>query len=290
MVAFQAWLEVNKKRLLVGTVAAILVLFVAVLVVQRRAQQEELASKALSDLRVPFSAAAPIPPGTAEALVKLATDYRGTKAASRALLLSAGVQFSTYTDPGYNEANKLFSQVLQDYPNAPWAAEANLGIAACLGALRKTNEAVLKYEEIRKRFTGSPILDDAKLALARLYEGQKPEEAVKIYDELTKAGIASMSSGMPAASAMEANARMEDLVKRNPALAKLKESLNPPPVAPPAPVTQTLNLTNRVLPAVAKLTNAAAAAAATVNKAVAAVNKAATSAPVQIKLSPQPAK
>ena len=83
---------------------------------------------------------------------------------------------------------------------------------------------------------------------------------------------------------------MEDLVKRNPALAKLKESLNPPPVAPPAPVTQTLNLTNRVLPAVAKLTNAAAAAAATVNKAVAAVNKAATSAPVQIKLSPQPAK
>jgi predicted negative regulator of RcsB-dependent stress response len=289
MVAFLAWFEVNKKRVIVGTGVGVVVLFSAFLWFQHEAQKEVFASQALSDVRVPFSAAGVVPAGTTEALIKVANEHRGTKAAARALLLCAGVQFSGHTDQGYTEAHKLFAQLLQEYPNTPWAAEANLGVAASLAALGRTNEAMLKYEEIRKRFANAPIIDDAKIALARLYESQKPEEAFRLYDDLAKGGMAAMSGGgMGSASAMEASMRLDDLMKRHPELAKLREPIAPPRSVPP--ITQTLNLTNRAVTSVQAGTNAAAAAIANAQRILLTNRPAGTGTPVPIKLSTQPPK
>src|SRR5262245_1383846 len=160
MIGFLTWVEVNKKRLLIGGGGALVALFLGILFIQHQAQKEATASQALSDIRVPFSAAGVIAPGTADALLKFSNEHRGTKAGGRALLLSAGVLFSEHTPNSYAEAQKRFAQVLQEYPTSPWVAEANLGVAKALLAQGKTNEATVKFEEVQKRFANSGILDE----------------------------------------------------------------------------------------------------------------------------------
>ena len=138
----------------------------------------------LSDVKLPWNPAEKTP-GVFDALQKVAKDYEGTKAAERALLTSAGVLF---TEKKYADAEAQFAQLTRAYPDTVWAAEATLGVASSLDAQGKTPEAISKYEEIRRRFASSAIIDDAKLALARLYEEQKPEDAYKLYDERAKSG------------------------------------------------------------------------------------------------------
>lgn len=258
-IAFLAWVEVNKNRLLTGGVVGIAVILAVSLFLQQQGQRERAASRAFSEVKLPFNPAAPAPAGTAEALMKVATDYRGTKAAERALLTSAGILFS---EKKYAEAEARFAQVSKEYPNTSWAAEALMGVAASLEAQGKTAEATVKYEDLRRRFATSAMIDDAKLALARMYEAQKPEEAFKLYEELAK--------GQPGTrTAMEAGMRQEDLLKARPELAKLKESLMPPAATPvPVPVQQAASNVSTI-----RLTNSAG-----------------TAAPVQIKLNPTPGK
>ena len=260
MVNMMAWFEVQKKRLAIGAVAALFIICAAMLLIQRQAEKERSASAALSDVRLPFSASATLAPGTAEALAKVASDHPGSQAAARALLLSAGVLFSeAKTAADYAAAEKRFAQVAQDYPESPWTAQASLGIAAALKAQGKTAEATAKYEEITKRFATSPIIDEAKLSLARLYEATKGEDAFKLYDELIKGNPNSVLT-------MEATMRQDELVKAQPALEKLKQ-----PPTPPMSVTPTANQQVNVTP----MTNRPAATGATTQ-------------PVQIKLSPTP--
>src|SRR5262245_48155935 len=94
LIGFLTWVEVNKRRLIIGGSLALVATFVVIVVIQHQAQKESDASAALSDIRVPYSAAGLVAPGTAEALFKFAQDYRGTKAAGRALLVGAGLLFS----------------------------------------------------------------------------------------------------------------------------------------------------------------------------------------------------
>jgi tetratricopeptide (TPR) repeat protein len=255
-IAIMAWIEVNRQRLIWGGAALVVLLLVVALFLQQRAHRERKASRAFSDVRVSLNPGAPVEAGAIEALTRVAEDYRGTKAATRALLTSAGLLFA---EKKYAEAEARFTQVTKDYPDTPWAPEALQGVAASLEAQGKTAEAIAKYEEIKRRFDKSPVIEDAKLSLARLYEAQKPEEAFKLYDELTKS--------MPGTRlAMDASSRQEDLLKARPELVKLKESLNPPP-APPTPMPTSPQ------PQLIQMTNPPASG---------------TSQPVQIKLNPSP--
>jgi tetratricopeptide (TPR) repeat protein len=268
IIGMLAWLEVHKKRLIAVGVVALVAIFLIMMFVQHQADKEMSASRAVSDVRVPFSSAVVPPPGTVEALARAATEHSGTKAAERALLVAAGIRFSEAKSAAdYAEAEKQFARVVQEYPGSIWAAQANLGVAAALAAQGKSADAITKYEEITRRFASSSIIDEARLALARLYEPQKQEEAFKLYEELLKGNPQSVL-------AMEANMRQDDMLKRDPKLAALKASLNPPP-APPTPPqqppVQITPMTNRVVTAVSN-----------------AANRAATSAPVQINLTPTP--
>lgn len=258
-----AWMEVHKQRLIIGGVVALVVIFGAMLMIQQKAQSELSASAALSDVRLPFSPTAVTPPGTAEALAKVASDHKGTQAASRALLLSAGILFSEAKAPAdFAAAEKRFAEVSAEYPASPWTAQAALGVAASLKAQGKTAEATAKYEDITKRFANSSIIEEAKLALARLYEGTKAEEAFKLYDELIKGNPNSVLT-------MEATMRQDDLVKANTNLAALRVppvSMTPPPMAQPA--SQQVKVT--------PMTNVQRTAAGT---------NGATTPPVQIKLN-----
>jgi TolA-binding protein len=261
-IAVQAWVETNKKRLAIGAAVGAVVILAIALFMQQQAQKELVASRALSDVKVPWNPAEKAP-GVSEALAKVADDYRGTKAAERALLTSAALLFS---EKKYSEAETRFTQLIRAYPDTSWAPEASMGIAATLDAQGKTNEAINKYEEIRRRFATSPIIDDAKLALARLYEAQKPEDAYKLYEELAK-------SGPGTRLAMEASMRQEDLLKARPELAKLKESLAPPTMQniPPGAISA---LSNQLRMGTSGMVSP---------------QPRGTSQPVQIKLTPSPA-
>jgi predicted negative regulator of RcsB-dependent stress response len=263
-IAFQAWFEVNKKRLAIGLGVALVVVLAVALFLQQQAQKEQVASRALSDVKLPWNPAEKAP-GVFDALQKVAKEYEGTKAAERALLTSAGVLF---TEKKYAEAEAQFAQLTRAYPDTVWAAEAALGVASSLDAQGKTAEAISKYEEIRRRFAGSAIIDDAKLALARLYEEQKPEDAYKLYDELAKSGPGSRL-------AMEANMRQEDLLKARPELVKLKEAMAPPPM-------QQQNIPPGALSAISNQMRMATSGAPTTPQ------PGGTSQPIQIKLNPAP--
>lgn len=233
---FLAWVEVNKKRLIIAGVLLAVAIFAGVLIIKYQHEKEARASEALSDVTLPYSPVTPPPPGAAERLLKVAEAHPGTKAAPRALLMSAGLLF---VDGDYAEAEKRFARVAQEYPNSPWLAESAYGVAMSLDAAGKTNEAIAKFEEIRRRYANSGVIEQAKLALARLYEETKPEEAYKLYDELIKANDPRYSG-----LGNEAGMNQEDLVKRHPELAKLREPVVPPQIAS---LTNRMVVTNRPL-------------------------------------------
>ena len=225
----QAWFEVNKMRVLYWSIA-LAVLIVSVLVfMEYQTNKEAAASQELSDIRVPFNPATPPPPGTAQKLFDVANRHKGTKAAARALLLSAGLLF---VDNDFAHAQERFNALIQTYPESPWVAEANLGIAACLEAQGKTDDALKKYEDIKKRHANSTIIDDTKLSLARLYEKSNPTESWRLYEELINGD---RNSGMSAVAGL----RQEELVKRNPELASLRQ----PPPAPMMPTNRPVQVT-----------------------------------------------
>jgi tetratricopeptide (TPR) repeat protein len=276
MIEVLAWLETHKKQVAIGAVIVVLGVLAVMLVIQQQARKELAASEALSNVRAPFGTAGS-PAGTIDGLSRVVSEHAGTGAAARALLVSAGLLFSEAKSAAdYAEAEKRFQQLIRDYPDSPWLPQAHLGVAASLAAQGKTAEATAKYEEINRRFATAPIYDQSRLALARLYESTKPEEAIKIYDELTKAAQG-MMQGMPnSATAMEAVMREDDLLKAKPELAKVKAALNPPPAPPPSAVTPPVQIT--------PLTNTAAQVMTNLQR-MTITNRPGTAQPVQIKLN-----
>ncbi len=270
VINFLAWFEVHKKRIGIGAFAALVLIFALMIIAQRAAEREQNASAALSEVRLPFSSAGTIPPGTADALAKVAADHRGSQAAARALLLSASVLFSEAKTPAdFAAAEKRFAQVTTEYPDSQWIAQASVGVAASLKAQGNIAGATTKYEEINKRFASSSVADESRLALARLYEPTKPEEAFKLYEEIIKGNPNSVTT-------MEANMRQDDLADANPAVKKLKEAaiaaMNPAPT--PTPIQQQV-----------KISPTTNAAGSNVARVIQTTNTAGQ--PVEIKLTPQ---
>jgi tetratricopeptide (TPR) repeat protein len=253
MIGLLAWFETNKKQVAIGAFVVLVAICLGFIFVQQQTRKELTASEALSDVRGLFSPAASTPAGTVEALSKVASEHAGTKAAARAILISAGLLYSEAKSAAdYAEAEKRFARVTQEYPDSAWMAQAHLGIAASLAAQGKTAEATAKYEEVNRRFAAAPIFDQSRLALARLYETSKPEEAIKLYDELTKANPNTPSSVV----AMEAAMREDILLKARPELAKVKAALNPPPMPPPSATTPPIQITPMTNRAVTAMTGA----------------------------------
>lgn len=222
-----AWLESNKKAIIIACVAAVVIGFGVAIYRWKSDQTELAASDALLKLKAALSGNDITNPPPASDFTKVAQEFPGTSAGERALLLAAGTLF---TENKFAEARNEFSKFVQDRPQSPFAATAAYGVACCLEAEHKQDEALAAYQNLSVRYPNSGVLDDAKLATARIYEAKKqPELALRIYDELTKA--ANLSNSGTAGS--EALIRREDLLAHNPGLAKT----NAPAVALPSPTT-----------------------------------------------------
>jgi len=231
-IKFLAWFEVNKKRLLIGTVIALVVGLAIGLAIYYQSQREVRASEALSEVKTPINPTSPIPSGTAAAYQRIAREHKGTQAGGRALIMAGTTLFM---QGDYDEAQKVFEQFAREYPASPFVPEALFGVASCLDAKKKPAEAIAKFEELRRRYGKSSVMDETKLALGRLYEEQnKLTMALDLYDELVKAN---QYSGIGS----EAGLRMEVLLSEHPELKKTNA-----PIMTPPPMTRPTNLAMRM--------------------------------------------
>src|SRR5687768_5545247 len=182
---FVTWVQANSKRLVIGTVIVLAAIAVIAFISYEQGQKEVRASHALANVPTPQNPTGPMPPGTAQAYLKVAKDHAGTRAGARALLQVGAAYF---VEGKYAEAQTTFEQFLKEYPGSEWIPQAHFGIASSLDAQGKTADAVVKFEEMRRRFANDATSDEVKLALARLLETQnKPADAYKIYSELVSA-------------------------------------------------------------------------------------------------------
>lgn len=203
------WIEVNKKRLLQAAVVLTVIGFGIATYRWLAHEKEVKASSALIQLKNPAVARGATNTPAASDLLKVQSDFGGTTAAERACFLAGGALFS---DNKYEESRQQFEKFLKEYPNSIWAADAAYGLAVCLDAQEKLNDAVAAYQNVLTRYGAASVAGQAQLGLARVYESQnKPDQALKIYDELSK----SLTSSTWAS---EAKTRMEQLFSRFPQL------------------------------------------------------------------------
>src|SRR5208282_4455362 len=120
----------------------------------------------------------------AEAYLRVAATYAGSRAGARALLVAAS---GLFVEGKYDEARTQFERFTREYSDSPFRGEALLGIAACLDAQSKTNEAATAYKDLIDRRPTDYVLPQARFALARLYEAQnKPELARNLLEEVER--------------------------------------------------------------------------------------------------------
>jgi predicted negative regulator of RcsB-dependent stress response len=204
------WLDANKRGLIIGAIAIVVIGFAVAAYEWRKDQTELAASDALLGLQASLNPRHASSQPSATALLKVAQDYPGTTAGERAMLLAAGTLF---TDGKYPEAQEEFSKFVRERPQSPFAATAAYGVAACLEAEGKKEEALAAYQNLSVRFPNASVLDDSKLAIARIYQSKKqPEMALRIYDELARGGAMG-------GSASEAMMRKQELLSKYPNLA-----------------------------------------------------------------------
>lgn len=184
------WLGRNKNQLL----AALLIL--AVLAIGfawyswQQTTREQEAATALIGLRGTMDKQGVYHLTPATEFVMLADNFRGTKAANRALLL-AGAAF--FREGKYPEARAQFERFLSENPRDELAIYARYGVAICAEAMGKLQEAAEILEAIVKAPDANPVQPRAKLALARIHRATgKTDQARGLYEELYRAEGASL--------------------------------------------------------------------------------------------------
>jgi predicted negative regulator of RcsB-dependent stress response len=220
---FLAWLEVNKKRVIVA--AAVIAVVASAVAIYRwhHAERELQANTALLKAQRAAERNGAGQGPSAEPFLRVANDFRGTSAAGRALLLAAE---ALYTEGKYAEATQQFESFLRESSGSSFAPTAAFGVAACLDAQGKANEAVAAYQGVITGYPGSAAANQAKLALGGLHESRKElAQAVKLYGELS-------APGQQSAWGIEAGMRRENLLRQHPELAPTN-----PPVLTPLPTS-----------------------------------------------------
>jgi predicted negative regulator of RcsB-dependent stress response len=203
------WAEKRRKQLIWGLTVVTVVGFGIGYFFWHETQSEAEANHVLARLTSPAN-----PNGrSADALVKLASDYPHTDAAGRAMLL-AGAQF--FVDNKFSEAQAQFDRYLREYRNGAFAGQASLGRAACLEQQGKTNDAINAYKDIAEHHPTDNVAPPARLALGRLYESLGNYDLAKLsYEQIVR---------RDSYIGMEAGVRLEAMLKRIPAMVPVLSS------------------------------------------------------------------
>ncbi len=231
---FLAWAHANRQRLLLAGGVVVLVVIFFSFRAWRTTENEAAANEALfalPSLLTPPKNTAPDP----AAFLAVGKEFSGTPVGERAQVLGAGLLF---TQGKHKEAQQAFEKYLQTHTSGALAAEATLGVAACLDASGNANDALAKYNDVAMKFPNEHVVPQAKMAAARLFiQQKKPEMALQMYETLIKPNPYDMASE-------EAREQKEWLLIQYPALVKTNS-----PAASMAPfLSPTAPLTNRAKP------------------------------------------
>jgi outer membrane protein assembly factor BamD (BamD/ComL family) len=216
-----AWYEENKQQAMLGALIVILLAIGLGFFFWRTNEKDVASGQALTAVTLSYTGqGGALRSGASDQLLKVANDYPGSKAGSRALLLAAG---NLYVDGKYDECRKQFERFTREYKDSTFMGEALLGIASSYDAQSKTNEAVTAYKNLVEHHPGDPAVPQAKLALGRLYAATgKPEQAKTMFEDVER--------GEPGTTlSSEASLRLEDLHQKFP---NLFVSIAPPTFSP----------------------------------------------------------
>jgi predicted negative regulator of RcsB-dependent stress response len=187
---FKLWpaIEANKKRILWGAVALLLVVLLVLFFSWQKDQKEINAGQAYSQMLVSLQPN-DNPAELATQYLKVAGDYPGTEAGLRAQLQGAA---DLFTAGNYAEAQTQFQKFADENPNNSMVAIAALGVAACIEAQGKPDAALDSYKKVIDDYSDLPTQISAKFAVARLYEQQgKITDAIRYYDEVSRSASGS---------------------------------------------------------------------------------------------------
>jgi TolA-binding protein len=206
-IEFLAWLEVNKKRLIAGVVVVALLVSGFAIHRWRSGQREMAANSDLVRIQMLQANQATGSSGPkAEQYLELSTRHRGTQAGRQAVYLAA-VAF--FREGNYAESQANFEAFRTANPGDPLAASAAFGVAACLEATGKTDEAIAANREVIAIHPESAAAAQAKLSLAGLLESKnESEQALELYEQLRNTTWMN-----------EAETRRQALLARHPELA-----------------------------------------------------------------------
>jgi TolA-binding protein len=175
------WMHEKRKPLLIGAIVIVALGIIWAYAAWNKAKNEADANAQFfaTPRGVMVSAASATP------LLNLASAYPNTPAGEHARVLAAEELF---TAGKYAEAEKQFSDFINNYPDSALIPQAKVGRAASLEAEGKTSEAIEKYHEIILTCPSEMnIISPAKLTLARLYEeSNQLQQAMNYYIELAR--------------------------------------------------------------------------------------------------------
>lgn len=179
-----AWGDKNRKQLLYGLIALAVVGVIVAFWLSHAQEKQKDANAALAGL-TSQTITSPSAEPSADALLKVNSDYPDTDAGQRALLLAAGNLFAAGK---YDVAKAQFQKFLQQYNNSPLAGQAALGIASCYDATGNTNDALSGYQGVVDRYPNQNVVAQAKLRLGILQEAQgKYHDARSTLEEVARA-------------------------------------------------------------------------------------------------------
>lgn len=197
------WFEANAKRLAFGAAFVVLVAFVISFYSWRQGEKDADAGQALTQV-----AMNPDSNQQADAYLKIAADYPGTRAGQRARLQGAAALFA---QGKFADAQTQFQKFLEAYPDNTFASQAILGVAASLDAQGKTDQAADAYERTINLSSDPGTLIAAKFALAQIDDREgKKADALNLYEE-----VARLNPG--GAFGSEAGLRAVELQMKSPA-------------------------------------------------------------------------
>ena len=207
------WYEANRKAVVtvVGITAA--VLLIAAFFYWRQQQNSIRASEALTDLLISGYLQRNPQATSADKLLQLSSEHAGTSASARALFQAATVLF---VDGKYAEAQAQFQRFIAENGDHSFVPQAMYGVAACLEASGKADEAAKSYKNLSDRFKATGLGISAMCSLGRILESQgKHAEALPLFEEVVRNDPNGMLGG-------EARIRV----------AEIQQKLPPPPVTP----------------------------------------------------------
>jgi TolA-binding protein len=219
------WFQANRKAVIVVVAIAVVVGVGIGIYFWNQNAQELAANNALSKIKMPANEAGE-KAMSADDYLKVATDYPGTRAAARALLIGGGIQFDTGK---FEQSQATFEKFLQAYPESQLASEAALGVASSLEAQGKTAEAAARYADVLKRPYAGAVQPQTQSALARCDLAlNKPEQALNLYEELARANNNDTWTA-------EAKIQAHEVLVKYPALGKPKAPLSTASTPTPMP-------------------------------------------------------